>query len=103
MKHNPLISFVKTPKVVMQEYLHRLPQADFSWQFCAAPETRETVETHLARLREDGITLLPGYFRGERLQRLQAAFERALKERGEDAGNPEAAACFNLMDLDPVF
>lgn len=99
MKHNLLVSIIKTPKVVIREYLHRLPEAGFSWQFCDSP----AVEQILSQLRQDGIALLPGYFQGERLRRLQSAFEQALKIRGEDAGNPAAAASFNLMDLDPVF
>lgn len=103
MNDHPLISFVKTPKVVLAEYLHRLPQLNFQWKFCNDTSIEPVIQSNLAKLQTDGITILPSYFHGNRLANLQSAFELALANRGEEAGNPGSLACFDIMDINPAF
>lgn len=103
MKYNPIISAIKTPKVVLREYLHRLPEIGFGWKFPISPEQENDIEAHLAQLSEDGICLLRAYIQDRQLARLQTAFERVLKERGDAAVDPGSAVSFNIMDLDSAF
>jgi hypothetical protein len=89
---SPIVSFLKTPWQLAREYYHRRPQPDFDWSFGDAA-LRERARPHVEELRRDGIAFLPGYFRGAQLERLKAAFERAV------AGRPNPHSPDSLINL----
>jgi hypothetical protein len=101
MAHNPVVSFIKTPIFIAKEYLHRKPDSSFDWSFVEGAQ-KDEASRHVEKLREDGITLIPGYFQGKTLEVLQAAFARTVDGKGGE-GNPDAHVTTDVMDADPSF
>ena len=96
-----LVSFLKTPWQVVREYYHRKPDPAFDWRFGDA-ELRERATPHADALRRDGIALLPGYFQGAQLARLQAAFEKTVAGR-RNPYTPDSLINLAFMTEDTAF
>ena len=80
MKHNRLVSAIKTPGFLVKEYLHRKPNPAHDWHFVG--QERQAEAHRLAReLETEGIVLLPGYFQGAALTALQRGFEATVQGR----------------------
>lgn len=94
-------SFFKTPEFRLKEYLHRRPDPNFDWHFCTGSEGDQAAESS-KQLQENGIIILPSYFTGEKLHRLQSAFNDAV-EGNWCQHNPKAQQCGDLFLQDPVF
>ena len=67
------ISAVKTPFFRFKEYRHRRPDPSFDWRFDSCAVVPE-ISARADSLKRDGIVLLPGYFSGDVLARMQSAF-----------------------------
>lgn len=96
-----LIAAVRTPFYRFKEYLHRRPDPDFDWTF-VVPASAQLME-QARTLREDGIVLLPGYFSGDVLRRLQQGFERVIRERVQKDSVKDTVSAPNFLDVDEVF
>lgn len=86
---------------MLKEYLHRRPQADFSWSFMADSEKGDAA-AKIATLKREGIVMLPGYFQGEKLSALQAAFARAIEDK-ESEINPDSLLNLDFIPSNPAF
>lgn len=100
-KQNRLISFFKTPVFMAKEYLHRRPDPNFDWHF-SDPTDENRVTQRSETLKRDGFVLLPGYFQGEKLERLKSAFEKAIDGRVNDY-DPDSFLNTDFVRSDPVF
>jgi len=98
MKHNRLVSFIKTPLFIAKEYLHRRPDPAFNWSFSRNSQTAQQVET----LKQDGIVFLPGHFKGEALEKLRQAFDKAVEGR-PNKHDPDSFINTEFLHEDPVF
>lgn len=101
MKHNRVVSFIKTPVFMLKEAWHRRPDPGFDWHFLA-PEQAPRAAGCVQVLKRDGILLLPGYFTGESLSAMRQAFEEVVRNRPSQ-GNPGAFGNTDFLHSDAVF
>jgi len=101
MAHNRLLSFFKTPIFIAQEYIHRKPDPSFRYEFVDGPQKSEAAR-HAETMRQDGIVMLPGFFKGARLEELQRGFERVVDGK-VDKHNPDCLLSNDYFRDDPVF
>jgi hypothetical protein len=83
LRHNPVVSLIKTPIFMTREYLHRRPDSKYRPEYVEGEAKLKASEV-ADELRSEGIVLLPGYFKGTQLAKLQADFESATA--GKDGG-----------------
>jgi hypothetical protein len=79
--------FVRSAVFIGKEYLHRRRDASFRADFVEDDERKKQALAYGEVLRSDGILLLPSYFQGEFLRKLQTALHDAVKDspaRGVD-------------------
>jgi len=86
---------------VLKEYFHRRRDANFDWHFIDPPRQSEA-EHHAETFQREGIVLLPGYFKGEQLGRLQTAFGSIIDAR-PSPGNPDSFGNTDFMHTSPAF
>ena len=72
--------FVRSAIFVTKEYLHRKRDRDFRTDYVQG-EQKKQAQAHLENLQRDGILILPAYFKGEALKKLQDALEKAVKDK----------------------
>jgi hypothetical protein len=80
MAQNRVVSFFKTPIFMAKEYLHRKPDPSFHYEYVNGDRKAEAAQ-HAATMRRDGIVILPGYFKGEQLKKMQEEFEQVVKDK----------------------
>ncbi|MEK6806076.1 MAG: phytanoyl-CoA dioxygenase family protein [Pseudomonadota bacterium] len=98
----PIVSAIRTPFFQLKEYLHRRPQPGFDWTFGNAGSDPHVLEAARV-LNNQGIVVLPGYFSGDLLQRMQQCFDRALRERAVRIAVRDSINVTELLDFDPCF
>ena len=96
-----LVSLLKTPWQIAREYYHRRPDADFDWSF-GDDGVKAAARPHIDELQRSGIVLLPAHFDGARLERLNAAFERAIAGK-PDPHTPDALLSEDFIAEDAAF
>jgi len=72
--------FVRSAIFVTKEYFHRRPSPAYKPDFIKDDRKAEA-KKYIDTLNRDGIVLLPGHFKGEKLAKLQATFEAAVKDK----------------------
>ncbi len=71
--------FVRSAVFIGKEYLHRRRDASFRADFVEDDERKKQALAYGEVLRSDGILLLPSYFQGEFLRKLQMALHDAVR------------------------
>ncbi len=103
--------FVRSAIFLTKEYFHRRPDPSYTPSFLTNGENEEA-QKHLDTLNRDGIVVLPGYFKGEQLAKLQKLFDATVsgkpakgvvdayrEENGCGAGVPILEAALDDMLL----
>jgi hypothetical protein len=72
--------FVRSAIFLTKEYFHRRPDSAYAPNFLSNGKNEEA-QQHLDALNRDGIVVLPGYFKGEQLAKLQTLFDETVKDK----------------------
>ena len=100
MKHNRVTSFIKTPVYLVKEYFHRRPYHDYQCDFVRG-EKKSLAATHVETLRQEGIVILPAYFKPAKMDEFRAAFEKATRDR-PNKYTPDSFYNDDIMHVDPA-
>lgn len=97
---NP-VNLVRSAAFVAKEYVHRRPDRRYRCSFIEGERKREA-ESKVEVLRQEGIVILPAYFYGEALKRLQSAFESAVQDR-PSRHDADALQNEDVLTANPVY
>jgi hypothetical protein len=100
MELNRVVSLIKTPAHLAKQYLHRRTDPNFRCDFVAGEE-RARAAALADTMRQQGIILLPGYFRPPKLDTLQAALVR-VTTGGENKYTPDSLWVDDIFPTEPV-
>jgi len=95
------INFIRSATFVAKEYTHRRPDPRYHCSFVEGDRKRDA-ETHTETLNREGIVILPGYFRSDKLKQIQSAFEKAIAGR-TSRHDIDALQNEDVLTSDPVF